>query len=312
MAKSTHECESTLEHAYYPSPSSVVNTQLGGTDSLPNTATTCDPANDPGYSQAAATTDGDGSDESILEDERRLASHLQQLRNTSFGLSTSQYAHSYPVIEGYPTQFRYSQGQTFVVESLAPQPQIPLRMQPTHGGLPVSQHYGCWIAPTQNCQEQNYNTISHPNGISVQGPIPIPFPIITPHPNKLRNPGESPSPSIPQLIIQTSEQTGSGQAMSPPTVGSIRRSEGRRHTCSECQKSFPRPSSLVDHVRTHTGEKPFLCPVQGCKHSICGKGFSVRSNMTRHVKSCHKGFPVPSRRNKGGEAGNAVQVPEEL
>ena len=57
-----------------------------------------------------------------------------------------------------------------------------------------------------------------------------------------------------------------------------------RYICPTCTKVFSRPSSLKIHSRTHTGEKPFRCPVKGC-----GKKFSVVSNMKRHERSCHGG-----------------------
>jgi uncharacterized Zn-finger protein len=54
-----------------------------------------------------------------------------------------------------------------------------------------------------------------------------------------------------------------------------------RYICSICMKAFSRPSSLRIHSNSHTGEKPYRCPLSGC-----GKRFSVRSNMKRHEKTC--------------------------
>ncbi|KAJ1306548.1 hypothetical protein OPQ81_007549 [Rhizoctonia solani] len=52
----------------------------------------------------------------------------------------------------------------------------------------------------------------------------------------------------------------------------------RRHVCTECGQAFDRPSSLQTHMNTHTGEQPFQCPYEGC-----GRKFSVKSNMRRHL-----------------------------
>jgi hypothetical protein len=42
----------------------------------------------------------------------------------------------------------------------------------------------------------------------------------------------------------------------------------RRLICHLCHKGFPKPYDLQRHIRSHTGEKPFHCEVEGC-----GKGF---------------------------------------
>ncbi|KAF7337386.1 C2H2 finger domain transcription factor mtfA [Mycena sanguinolenta] len=56
--------------------------------------------------------------------------------------------------------------------------------------------------------------------------------------------------------------------------------EPRKHVCYTCGKTFMRPSSLRIHANTHTGAKPYECPVPTCR-----RAFSVNSNMRRHFRS---------------------------
>ncbi|KAI1433033.1 hypothetical protein GGR50DRAFT_543779 [Xylaria sp. CBS 124048] len=85
-----------------------------------------------------------------------------------------------------------------------------------------------------------------------------------PRPNLLTQP-----PPAPQSMMgQFSSKLASGTQ--------------KKHKCKVCDKRFTRPSSLQTHMYSHTGEKPFVCEVDGC-----GRHFSVVSNLRRH-KKVHK------------------------
>ncbi|XP_017834352.1 zinc finger protein 747 isoform X2 [Callithrix jacchus] len=55
----------------------------------------------------------------------------------------------------------------------------------------------------------------------------------------------------------------------------------QRHGCYVCGKSFAWRSTLVEHIYSHRGEKPFYC-------ADCGKAFSHSSSLSKH-RAIHRG-----------------------
>ncbi|CAN8001311.1 unnamed protein product, partial [Ixodes hexagonus] len=86
--------------------------------------------------------------------------------------------------------------------------------------------------------------------------------------------------------------------------------DGRRFECRHCPKTFMYKHHLLDHNRTHTGERPFKCHVCSMsfarkftlvehtrrhtgerphKCDFCPLRFGSRSSLTQHMKKCRYG-----------------------
>lgn len=140
---------------------------------------------------------------------------------------------------------------------------------------PYSQpQYAC--SPQQQPMNSYYQGPMQPNppqsqisGLYYQRPLPQQF-----------------APSLLPVQVTLTPSSGANpwqhhHYISPSSAASFPQSQDR-YICQTCNKAFSRPSSLRIHSHSHTGEKPFKCPHQGC-----GKAFSVRSNMKRHERGCH-------------------------
>ena len=53
----------------------------------------------------------------------------------------------------------------------------------------------------------------------------------------------------------------------------------KQHQCPHCHKRFALPQYLAEHIFTHTGEKPFICPFPGCT-----KRFRQAGKLSIHKK----------------------------
>ncbi|KAG0651717.1 C2H2 finger domain transcription factor mtfA [Hyphodiscus hymeniophilus] len=131
-------------------------------------------------------------------------------------------------------------------------------------------------SPSQQSMTSYYSSPMQPtppqsqiSGLYYQRPLPQQFP-----------------PTLMPVSVTLTPSSGANpwqhhHYISPSSAAAFPQSQDR-YICPTCSKAFSRPSSLRIHSHSHTGEKPFKCPHQGC-----GKAFSVRSNMKRHERGCH-------------------------
>ena len=84
-----------------------------------------------------------------------------------------------------------------------------------------------------------------------------------------------PTNSHQQIMLPFPAQVLGNSFPIPRTGPGRRPKEKTMLPCNVCGKTFDRPSLLKRHIRTHTGEKPHICPV-------CNKGFSTSSSLNTH------------------------------
>ncbi|KAG8945055.1 hypothetical protein FRC04_001216 [Tulasnella sp. 424] len=70
----------------------------------------------------------------------------------------------------------------------------------------------------------------------------------------------------------------------PPMQAKIPPEKGRKSfPCLHpgCGMKFPKRNALVQHMRSHTGERPEVC-------DWCSRAFSLKCNLRRHYRTCKK------------------------
>jgi uncharacterized Zn-finger protein len=51
-------------------------------------------------------------------------------------------------------------------------------------------------------------------------------------------------------------------------------------SCQQCSKFFKQKFKINQHMRVHTGEKPYIC-------SVCGKAFARQDKLSAHHRKIH-------------------------
>ncbi|KAF7484319.1 zinc finger protein 526 [Marmota monax] len=107
-----------------------------------------------------------------------------------------------------------------------------------------------------------------PTTAATASPAPAePIPPPPPPPPAPAPPAQLPCPQCSKSFASASRLSRHRRAVHGPPE--------RRHRCGVCGKGFKKLVHVRNHLRTHTGERPFQC------HS-CGKTFASLANLSRH------------------------------
>ncbi|KAI0094720.1 hypothetical protein BDY19DRAFT_872574, partial [Irpex rosettiformis] len=86
------------------------------------------------------------------------------------------------------------------------------------------------------------------------------------------------SPSYDESTASEFEEGSSTR--NPVPICSRKRLVAKRYPCTYegCEKAYSKPSRLAEHVRTHTGDRPFVC-------TTCSKTYLRESHLQAHSRS---------------------------
>ncbi|XP_047542875.1 zinc finger protein 83-like [Vanessa atalanta] len=88
-------------------------------------------------------------------------------------------------------------------------------------------------------------------------------------------------------------------------VRAVHKGRPNNRMCHHCGKGFPTKVQLESHIRTHTGERPFMC-------EFCPTTFSQQSNLYKHHRQVHlniksKRYLCKKMKIVGNQAGDPQQ-----
>lgn len=63
--------------------------------------------------------------------------------------------------------------------------------------------------------------------------------------------------------------------------------EAKRYVCLICSKGFGKKAHYDEHLRSHSGEKPFVC-------DVCGQRYSQKRSLLKHKENCGCNTALPS------------------
>jgi uncharacterized Zn-finger protein len=71
--------------------------------------------------------------------------------------------------------------------------------------------------------------------------------------------------------------------------------------CAECKKPFTKKCNLIDHLRVHSGVKPFQC-------NICQKYFKQKAQLSKHCKKHSSGNKLDSSDEEDGDSDDDQEI----
>lgn len=155
-------------------------------------------------------------------------------------------------------------------------------------------------------------SVQSPNSVTILGPVSS-APSLTPGSSTYSSANHiqiQPAPSQQATLVTRAEKSIANSIVKPSPTKAGRKSaqaqanvnfvnvrmrrsksgsiivegEKKKLVCQYCNKTFTKNFDLQQHIRAHTGEKPFQC-------IVCGRAFAQKSNVKKHMNT-HKVWPA--------------------